>query len=409
MAKKRMALVLSAVMAASMMVVPANAEDVMISSFDAHGMALEEYDAMVAGFTEQTGIEVEIQHAANDNVALLQSRLNSGNLPDAFNVESGTQSAMYSEYAYDWSEDTEVLELFQPGTLDRCKDEEGRIYGLPWAFEDMGLLYNKDCFEKAGIEKLPVNMEELEAACEKLEAAGITPFALAGSHTWVISQMVSHFLIDKSLGGGIETNQALLNGDVTVAELPNIDNLFKMLDLIMKYGDAKQLEFDWEKSEALLATGEAAMIEMGDWCQNMIDSYNPDANVGYMPMPVGETAEDCTVLSQCNWMYVVNKDSENLEAAKEYVKYILTSDEGTKWLAQLQGLVPAAKTENEVTSMLANDCRQYIEAGVTRSWLHNDAPADYSSMVGGAVQAYMLGTMTKEEVIAEIQAVWDNA
>ena len=62
------------------------------------------------------------------------------------------------------------------------------------------------------------------------------------------------------------------------------------------------------------------MIEMGDWCQNMIDSYNPDANVGYMPMPVGETAEDCTVLSQCNWMYVVNKDSENLEAAKEYVQ-----------------------------------------------------------------------------------------
>lgn len=409
MAKRKMALVLSAVMTASMLTVPVSAEEsVTISSFDAHGYAIEEYDAMVAGFTEKTGIQVELQHAANDDATLLQSRLNSGNLPDAFNVQSGTQSAMYAEYAYDWSNDTEILDLFQPGTIDRCKDENGKIYGLPWAFENMGLLYNKDCFEKAGITELPVNMEELEAACEKLQDAGITPFAIAGSHTWVVSQLASHFIIDKSLDGE-GTNEALLNGDVTVAELPNIDNLFKMLDLIKEYGDKKQLEYDWEMSESLFANGEAAMIEMGDWCQAMIDSFNPDANVGYMPMPVGETAEDCTVLSNCNWMYVVNKDSENLEAAKEYVKYVLTSDEGITWIAQSQCLVPAAKTDIEVKAMLANDCKQYIDSGVTTGWIHTIAPSDYGSIGGAAIQSYLLGDMTKEDVIAELQSVWDNA
>ena len=48
----------------------------------------------------------------------------------------------------------------------------------------MGLIYNKDCFEKAGIDKLPTNMDELEEACRKLKDAGITPFALASKETW---------------------------------------------------------------------------------------------------------------------------------------------------------------------------------------------------------------------------------
>ena len=57
--------------------------------------------------------------------------------------------------------------------------------------------------------------------------------------------MTSHFLIDPALGGE-GTNAALLSGELTVADCPNFDNLFKMLDLIVKYGDEKQLEYDWE-------------------------------------------------------------------------------------------------------------------------------------------------------------------
>lgn len=409
MAKRKVALLLAAVTAASaFLTVAVSAGEVTISSFDAHGYSVEQYDAMVAAWTEETGIQVELQHAANDNTTLLQSRLNAGDLPDVFNSEGGTVASMYAEYAYDWSQDPDVLALFQEGTLDKCTDENGKIYALPWAFENMGMLYNKDCFEAAGITELPTTIDELEACCVKLQEAGITPFAVGGSLTWVLSQMASHFIVDKELGGA-GTNEALLSGELTIAECEHIDNLFRMLDLIMEYGDAKQIEYDWEMSESLLANGEAAMIEMGDWCQSMIDSFNPDANVGYMPMPVGDGAEDCTVMSNCNWVYMVNKDSEHLEEAKQYLIHILTSDAGIGWVTQEQGLVPAAITDQEVNAQLANDCKQYIDAGLTTDWIHTIAPADYSSMTGAAIQGYMLGTMTKEDVIAEIQAVWDNA
>ena len=127
---------------------------------------------------------VDVQHAANDYDTLLQSRVNSGDIPDVFDAEAGTKAKMYYDYAYDWSNDTEVLDKFNEDAVNLGKDDEGNVKSLPWTYENMGLIYNKDCFEKAGIDKLPTNMDELEEACKKLKDAGITPFALAAKETW---------------------------------------------------------------------------------------------------------------------------------------------------------------------------------------------------------------------------------
>ncbi len=385
----------------------AQGKEITISTFDGNPYAPEEFAKVVEQFQEDhPGVTVEVQHAPNDNKALLQSRVNSGEIPDVFAVEAGSFAEMYYEYAYDWSEDTDILELFHETAVDRGRDGEGRVMALPWFYENMGMLYNKDCFEKAGITKLPVNVQELEEACKKLEEKGITAFALGGKETWVLSQLASHFILDKSLDGE-GTNEALLKGDLTIAGLPHMDNLFKLLDLAVAYGPDKPLEIDWETSENMFANGEAAMIQMGDWCQATLDSFNPDARVGFLPMPVGDTEEETTVLSSGNWVLIVNKDSQNLELAKEYLVYILTSQKGVEWICNHVGLVPCAKTDTQVQGMLANDAKTYIEAGRTNGWLHTIAPATYSETCGACIQAYMTGGMTKDEVIQSLQEIWD--
>lgn len=366
--------------------------------FDAHAYGLDEYAEMVEAFEkEHPGVKIEVQHAANDSNTLLQSRVNSGDIPDVFDVEAGTSARMYYEYAYDWTEDTEILEKFNEDALETGRDEDGKIKSLPWTYENMGILYNKDCFEKAGITALPANMKELEEACKKLEAAGITPIALPAKETWVLAQLATHFMMDKSLGAE-GTNEALKTGELKFADLPNWENLFRFLDLAMEYGPEKPLEVDWENSENMLANGEAAMIHMGDWCQSTLDSFNPDANLAFLPVPVGETAEDSTVLSSCNWTYLVNKDSEHLELAKEYLEYILTSDMGQYWMCEGVGAVPAVKTEKEVKGALANDAKTYITEEKTDGWIHTIAPASYADICGPYLQAYMTGDMSEEEV-----------
>ena len=132
MKKRVISILLSAAMISSMVVaggVTAHAEEnVTLNVFDAHAYGLDEYDEMVKAFEEShPGVTVDVQHAANDYDTLLQSRVNSGDTPDVFDAEAGTKAKMYYDYAYDWSNDTEVLDKFNEDAVNLGKDDEGNV------------------------------------------------------------------------------------------------------------------------------------------------------------------------------------------------------------------------------------------------------------------------------------------
>ena len=220
---------------------------VTLQVFDAHAYGLDEYAEMVKKFEEShPSVKIEVQHAANDSTTLLQSRVNSDDVPDVFDVEAGTAAQKYYEYAYDWSDEKDVLDKFNEVALETGKDSDGNIMSLPWTYENMGLIYNKDLFEKAGITELPVTMDELEDVCKKLDDAGITAFSLAAKDTWVLSQLSTHFMMDKSLDAKGVVNK-INSGDLKFKNMKNFQNVFRLLDLAVKYGPDKPLEVDWER------------------------------------------------------------------------------------------------------------------------------------------------------------------
>ncbi|MBS6194435.1 MAG: extracellular solute-binding protein [Clostridiales bacterium] len=383
-------------------------KETVLKFFDLQAYGLEEFDEVVKAFEEEhPGVKVEVQHAPNDGNALLQSRVNSGDVPDVFAVESGTLAEMYYDYAYDWTQDTETTGLFGEAALEMGKDSEGNIKALPWSYANMGLIYNKESFEKAGITELPTTMDELEEACVKLDKAGIPAISLAAKEVWVLAQTATHFMMDKEMDAA-GTDAALKSGELTFDALPHWENLFRFLDLAVKYGPDKPLEVDWETSENMLANGDAAMIHMGDWCQSTLDSFNPDAQLGFLPFPVGDSEDDTTLLTCCNWVYIVHKDSENLELAKEFAKFALTSEKGQYWTCDGVGAVPAVTTDREVKGALANDASGYISAGKTNGWIHTIAPSGYSETCGPYLQAYMTGDMSAEEITQLFQEFYTS-
>ncbi len=384
----------------------APAEEIVLSVFDCHAYGLDEYAVMAKAFEDaHPGVKIEVQHAANDGKALLKARVNSGDIPDVFDVESGTNAAPYYAYAYEWTNDTDVLDKFNPAALKSGTTEDGKVMSLPWTYENMGLIYNKDCFAKAGIDTVPTTLTELEAACEKLQAAGITPITLASKETWVLMQTATHFMMDKSIDAKGVADK-INAGELKVGETKNWNNLFRFLDLAVKYGPNKPLEVDWETCENKLANGETAIIHMGDWCQATLDSFNPDANLGFMPFPVSDDPADTTLLSNCNWTYIVNKDSKHLELAKEYAEFILSSQEGQTWMCDGVGAVPGAKIDREVKGALANEAAGYVAEGKTNGWIHTLMPDGYVDMIGPAIQGYIAGDMTAEEVTQIAEDSW---
>ena len=380
-------------------------KDITLTVLDANGYGLEEYDKLVKEFEDaHPGVTIEVQHAADNHVEVMGTKINAGETPDIFTMQVGSQASGYYEYAYDFKGDP-ILSKFYEDAVTSVTDEEGHVYGLPWNYENMALIYNVELFEKAGINELPRTLSELEDVCKKLKEKGITPFANGNMDTWVLSHVGGHFIATQNADPR-DTVKALTDGSLTFEGMDKFKNLFTFVDMMIEYGPDKPMEIGWEESENMLANGQAAMIHMGDWCEAALLEFNPKAKFAFMPLPTSDKAEDAYVMSNISWQYMVNKDSENLDMAKEFVTFLLTGDSAMKWVAETLGVVSATKGDFDVKGTLAAAASEYIAKGETRPWNHTLWPNGYNEKFGAAIQGYMLKQANAQDTMKQMDTDW---
>jgi raffinose/stachyose/melibiose transport system substrate-binding protein len=380
-------------------------EKIEITMMTAMAYGTEGLDIAVENYKKtHPNVTFDIQHIANDYDTVLKSRINSGQFPDIIAAQTGANVATYYDYAYDFTDDA-VVDKFNEKAIAISKSSDEKLLSLPWTYETMGIIYNVDLFEEAGITTLPTTLAELEETCKILESKGILPFATAFKEQWVLAHLGSHFMTTQNEDPAV-TIEAISNGELSFSDIDNFNNVYKMLDLMLKYGPDKPLEINWESSENMLANGEAAMIHMGDWCEATLKSFNPDVNVGFMPVPISEDPNDAFLLSSISWQLLLNKDSEHVDAAKEFMEYILTSEDGQRWMTEYVGAVPAAKTDMEPSGMLAKSAKVSIDAGMTKPWNHTLWPAGYNVTFGAYLQEYMFSDIDVEAVNEKITSGW---
>ncbi|MCL1795523.1 MAG: extracellular solute-binding protein [Clostridia bacterium] len=375
---------------------------------DGNAYALDLYEDMINAFVEaHPGLIVEVQHAADNSDVILATRISAGDIPDIFAAGAGLSIEKYREYVYQWQDDADVLALFQDSAIESVRKPDGAILGLPDTFATPGFLYNVDVFERAGIETPPKTLAELEEACEKIAAIGVTPFALATASGWPLSQMAEGFTIDRTLGAA-GTAAKINAGEATVTEASGFyPNLFKILDLAVQYGPKAPLEIDWEIAENMLANGEAAMIHIGDWCYQVLIDANPDCNISMMATPLSDDPNDAVAIASVAWEFMVNKDSEHLELAKELCVWILASEPGCHFFINGQG-VPCAKNDLPPANMLQEGSAALQKEGVVIDRLMNYLPASggFGTVQYEALQGYMLGILSAEDAMQAIDEAW---
>ncbi len=83
--------------------------------------------------------------------------------------------------------------------VDQLPSYPGRTSVLPYSVAAESVIYNVQMFEENGIE-VPTTWDELIAACETLEAAGITPIYSTFKEPWTVAQG----LFDYTVGGSID-------------------------------------------------------------------------------------------------------------------------------------------------------------------------------------------------------------
>lgn len=378
----------------------------------------EQWKALAAKYTEETGVPVTVETAASDNYATqLKSEMAKKDAPTLFQVNGPVGLSQWKDYCYDLSGSDVYKELKSDEFA--LKKENGAVAGIAYVIETYGLIYNKEILEVyCGLDGAVIsnpkelnNFAALKAVAEDMQKRK-DELGIKGAFTSAG--------MDSSSGWRFKTHLANLpvyyeykDEGITSAEAIKgtyMDNYKQIWNLYIhnatcepsllsgKTGDDAAAEF---------ALGEACFYQNGTWAYDQIKGYDvEDEDIGMMPIYIGVEGEEqqglCTG-SENYWCVNAKAKQEDIDATLAFMKWCVTSDEGKTALAEEMGFVcPFAGFTDEYlpNNPLVKAANQYLEEGKTAvGWYFTTMPSEeWKNGVGSALLEYAQGTGDWEAV-----------
>lgn len=329
--------------------------------------------AYAANYEQKTGVKVTIESLGGgvDINGALKGYLLANNMPDIFVFGGEGDYQMWKDETANlndepWVADTDVA----------FKDADGNVYGFPYAVEGYGIVYNKDILDKAGVDPSKLtNINAYKEAFEALEAKkselGLTAVASVAAESGQMYWSTGNHLFGAYLAQGLERDDAtyidmLLKGQVDNARLTEFAAFMKLL---FNYSDRNTLiSGTYDDQLALWAQGKTAFITQGNWIDPSLPTYNTTFDAGIAPLAFTTKDTDGVLADAPSW-WAVYKDSKNLQAAKDFLTSLATTEEGAKCLVTEAGMIsPFNSTEIEPTTPLAKSLMEWVQNGKTYSW-----------------------------------------
>jgi raffinose/stachyose/melibiose transport system substrate-binding protein len=218
--------------------------------------------------------------------------------------------------------DDELKGTFLEGVLDYYSFD-GNVYALPYNMNIAGIYYNKELFEKAGVQP-PATFEDIIASVPKFKEAGIPPIMLAGKDKWPLSFMFTNIL--QRVNGGPKFLDDVVAGKKSFTDPVFVEAIQKTQDLI-KAGAFQEgaATYDYNTASQQFRDGKAAMYFMGTWEIASIDASEAvKGKIGFLPFPtVGGKGSATDYVIAPGTAYALGANSEHLEESKAFLKYLL--------------------------------------------------------------------------------------
>lgn len=387
-------------------------DKVVVDIFNGKVEIADQLKALTDQYTKEhpnVTFNIESVGGGADGSAALKAKFASNKAPDIFGSGGYQEALTWKDKFEDLSDQPWVKDAYEaalkPMTID------GKIYGQPVNMEGYGFAYNKELFKKAGITKLPTTFAELEEAAKKLKDAGITPFSIGYGEWWVLANhgLNVPFAYQDDSDAFIK---GLNEGTSKIEGNKYFEQYLNLVDLTMKYGNKNPLTTDYNTQVTLFASGEAAMLQQGNWIQPMLDKISPNMEVGFIPLPLSDDAAQADKLMvdvPTNWV-VHNKAPEaDKEAALDFLNWMVTSEAGKTALVKDFKYIPAFKTieaKAEDIGPLGAEIQKYSQEGKTYSWQFMKYPDGAGQEFGASLQAYVGGQKTKEETLKALDETW---
>jgi raffinose/stachyose/melibiose transport system substrate-binding protein/xylobiose transport system substrate-binding protein len=310
--------------------------------------------AAVDRFNESSDAQISLSTYVNDPYKTkLQTSIGSANAPDIFynwgggNLKAYVDAGRVADLTDALDAAPDIKSKFIPSVLD-VATIDGKVYGVPMqAVQPVSFFYNKDVMADAGITEFPATWTELLSVVDQLKAAGVQPIALAGSQGWT-ELMYLEYILDRV--GGPEKFEAIRLNEEGAWKDPAVVKSMEMVQELVDHGafgsNYAAVSYDNNGSQALLTSGKAAMELMGSWEVTSLNDSFPDflaaGTLGWADFPVieGGAGDPGNIVGNPSNFYSVTSDSDDVEAATQFLLTQMASDEYVDALISV-GQVPA--------------------------------------------------------------------
>ncbi|NLM96590.1 MAG: extracellular solute-binding protein [Halanaerobiaceae bacterium] len=220
---------------------------------------------------------------------------------------------------------------------------DGKYYGVPWFAETRVLFYNTEMFEQAGVRPPQTYEQLIKVGKELIKVHGEgKAIATAGTNAW---DLIHNWAIILWAHGGDMLNEdntaAVFNSPAGVAAM---DYWVSLVQLGL--ADKACAEYNQPQADAAFINGDAAMAFMGPWNIADIEHDNPGLKYSIVEPPAGPYGR-ASFSGGSNLAIRNNASKEEIRAAIEWVKFLVSDDVLADYTKNLTKMIPANKAALE--------------------------------------------------------------
>lgn len=317
------------------------------------GYGTDGWEAVVAAFTEETGIEVNLTLAKNIS-EVLRPQIQADEVPDVIYLgiggEGGLTDTLIAENMIEDisslldmkvpGEDTLVKDKVLPGFYETLRSQpynDGKVHLSPMFYSPLGMFYNANLFERMDWD-LPGTWDEMFELAELAKAEGIALFTYPT--TGYFDGFFSSVLNSTA---GPDAYNKLMNYDLETWKSDDVKRAFEIVGKIAEYTHEDTVSQangeGFQKNQALVMEDKALFVPNGTWLPGeMADSGAPSVDGfewGLAPIPSDGKG---TYASTFTEEIYVPTGAKNTEQAKMFIAFMY-SEKATEIFMEKSGQV----------------------------------------------------------------------